>query len=261
MREPRQRRRRGSDAVLPGARADRRPRSRPSPTSRRRCSSRSTPPSAPSPTSPGRSSRRRSPRAPPTLDVATRDAAAPAAVPRSTPRRCSPTSSPGSRRCGSTRPTIASALEIGAPVLRARRSSTASCPRPPQALRGLLRTTPGVNDGIDRLDETAEHPHARRCSSSPRRRRSATTPRSLLRNLDEPHRPGDAVGHLPALQRLRAARSGPTTRAARPTAPANGGRRRQQPPALQPVPEHRRAGPDADRVRGGQRGLPDRASR
>ena len=54
-------------------------------------------------------------------------------------------------------------------------------------------------------------------------------------------------------------RRAPTTRAARPRRPPTGPTRRQ-PPAHQPVPEHRVAGP-AEGVRGGQRAVPRRPAR
>ena len=158
---------------------------------------------------------------PPTLDVGTET------LPRIRPFLAHSASlftelQPGIESLRANADTIASALEVGAPVLsglpgaeqRARAhgggAATPQRRRVPRAPASTASARPWTSC-------------SRRSPSSRRRRRSATTRRSALRNGQEHPVAGQRRRDLAAVHRLRAARRGRTTRAPRASAPANGG--------------------------------------
>ena len=181
-----------------------------------------------------------------------RDAAADPAVPRSQRRRCSPSSSRGSSRCGPTPPTIASALEVGAPVLAdspgAERAAAADRRRAAPAQRRPRRPRRHRPRSPDRRTSCG-----RRSTSSRRRRRVCNYPTLALRNVAELPGAGQRRRHLAAVHRLRPARRaeqrGLARRRRRPTAASPPAGRRPQLPALQPLPEHGRPGPEPSSAR------------
>ena len=159
---------------------------------------------------------------------------------------------PGAKALGETSPTIAAALRAGIPVLNASPALNAQLPPTADALLAFQQS-PGVFNGLDLLIDTNE----------------------LLGAGDQVHRPGPDHLQLPhprlpqprqrlqRRQRRSAAGStrspsrrpeGPNSEGGPASAPANGGTDSPQPPALQPLPEHRLSRP-AERVRGGQRAL------
>ena len=170
-----------------------------------------------------------------------------------TPRRLVPRAAARRRaRCAAPRRTLADAVEVGTPALRAHAGAQ-------RAARVAARDGAGVRRGPAR----AARPRA--ASPRPRTRSSPTlafvAPAQttcnyialFFRNIASLLSEGDAQRHLAALHHRRHA-AGPEQRG---HAVLRAGQRaeRGQPPAHQPVPEHRLARPAA-RVRGRQRAVP-----
>ena len=160
---------------------------------------------------------------------------------------------PGAKALGETSPVIAAALHAGVPALNASpvlndqlTADRGSPGRLPGSARRLQRPRPA-----DRHQRTAEAVAALHRPGADHvqlhhPRLPATSPLS--------NSGGNDAGQLAQLRRLRAP-EGPNSEGSPASAPANGPDRRQ-PPALQPLPEHRRAGPDATAVKPATRSTP-----
>ena len=188
---------------------------------------------------------------PPTLEAGERDLPDPP-VPGNSAGLFTEPAARASRRSPRARRRSPTALEVGAPVL----ADSPNLNRAARPDRGVARcastTTPtSAPASPPATDDRHLRPDAQR--SSRRRRRSATTRRS-----------SSATWRASSRRAAPAAAGSGSPSSTRPTGPNNEGqpasgagqrRRPRQPqlPALQPVSEHRGAGPDR-RVRGRQRG-------
>ena len=215
------------------------------------CSSTSTRRSPRCARSRARTSRTRSPRA---ARRSTRRSARSRSSGRScaTPRACSASCARACARCAPSAPDLADALEIGTPTLRRSRRAqpppraaaarAADVRRGPAAAARRRRAWP---TSCARCDPTLQHlaPAQLQCNYMT----------LWFRNVSSLLSRGRRPRHLAALHHHRHA-AGPQQRG-RPVLGARQRRRtRRQPPALQPVPEHRLAGP-AQGVRGRQRAV------
>ena len=197
---------------------------------------------------------------PATLLTRRPDAADDPALPRQLARRCSRDLAAGRRAPSPSPPTRSRALS--SPASRrcaSRRCSTSSCRRPPPRC-ARFNDDPDVRTGIGRLTELSDSlgPPLRFIGPA---QRSATTLTLLFRNLGQHLQPGQQARQLAARQPAQQP-DRPQQRGQPASAPANGGggTRPAQLPARQPLPEHRRPGPDV-RVRGRQRALRHRPDR
>ena len=153
---------------------------------------------------------------------------------------------PGAKALAETSPTIAAALHAGIPALNASPVLNAQLPPTAQALLAFQQA-PGVFNGLDLLIDTNKllGPAIRFIAPA----QTICNYLSLaFRNLANASSEGNGLGNWLNVHLLRSRRRARTTRAPR----LGAGQRRPataQPPALQPLSEHRRARPAAASAR------------
>ena len=160
---------------------------------------------------------------------------------------------PGCKAAAESADQIESALVAGIPVLRASPQFNDQLPPTAASLKGFNDNST-VRDGLGQLIDlnNALGPPLKFIAPAQSVCNYATL---LFRNAANAASKGNANGNW---QRGNAVNtpSGPNNEGSPSSAPANGGGGGQQElPARQPLPEHRRAQPEPDRVRGGQRDL------
>ena len=200
-------------------------------------------------------------------EVAIRDFPLAAPVPAQQHRLLPASSGPAWRRCRTRRPILADAFEAGTEVLP---QDDPDQRGPRRRVRARSPTSPRTRScaqGVNQLTRLSAR-CARRCSFLTPAQTTCNYATLWFRNAASLLSDGDSQRHLAALpgrlgahgpaQRLRA--YGPEQRG-RPVERARERPGRAQPPALQPVSEHRRAGPDARSARRGNEHYTDGARR
>ena len=184
----------------------------------------------------------------PTCPSSTRSCATPAAS--------SPLCKPGARALGETSPIIAEALHAGVPALNASPVLNAQLPPTAEALVDF-QESPGVFNGLDLLIDTNEilEPSLRFIAPA---QTTCNYVSARLPNLALSTTGGNDAGKW--LNFVAFSTAGRCQQRGQPGGRAGQRTRHPQPPALQPLPEHRCARPDA-RLRSRQREVLHRQDR